>query len=34
MGEARVRTLTHDIRALIQENLLEMVAARRSAWLG
>jgi 1-acyl-sn-glycerol-3-phosphate acyltransferase len=30
----RVRTLSHDIRALIQENLLEMVAQRRSVWLG
>jgi 1-acyl-sn-glycerol-3-phosphate acyltransferase len=30
----RVRTLGHDIRALIQENLLEMVAQRRSVWLG
>jgi 1-acyl-sn-glycerol-3-phosphate acyltransferase len=29
-----VRTLTDDIRALIQENLLEMVASRRSVWLG
>jgi 1-acyl-sn-glycerol-3-phosphate acyltransferase len=28
------QTLSHDIRALIQENLLEMVAARRSVWLG
>lgn len=26
--------LTEDIRALIQENLYEMVAARRSVWLG
>jgi 1-acyl-sn-glycerol-3-phosphate acyltransferase len=26
--------LTEDIRALIQENLLEMVGARRSVWLG
>jgi 1-acyl-sn-glycerol-3-phosphate acyltransferase len=32
--EAQLQALTHDIRALIQENLLEMVAARRSAWLG
>jgi 1-acyl-sn-glycerol-3-phosphate acyltransferase len=32
--EAAAQVLTHDIRALIQENLLEMVAARRSAWLG
>jgi 1-acyl-sn-glycerol-3-phosphate acyltransferase len=29
-----VQTLSHDIRALIQENLLEMVAQRRSVWLG
>jgi 1-acyl-sn-glycerol-3-phosphate acyltransferase len=34
MRDSSVRTLTHDIRALIQENLLEMVSARRSAWLG
>jgi 1-acyl-sn-glycerol-3-phosphate acyltransferase len=31
---ATVQALTHDIRALIQENLLELVAARRSVWLG
>jgi hypothetical protein len=31
---ARVQTLAQDIRALIQENLLEMVAERRSVWLG
>jgi 1-acyl-sn-glycerol-3-phosphate acyltransferase len=29
-----VQTLGHDIRALIQENLLELVAQRRSVWLG
>jgi 1-acyl-sn-glycerol-3-phosphate acyltransferase len=29
-----VQSLSHDIRALIQENLLEMVAQRRSVWLG
>ena len=29
-----VQALSHDIRALIQENLFEMVAARRSVWLG
>jgi len=29
-----VQRLGQDIRALIQENLLEMVAARRSVWLG
>ena len=29
-----VRTLTNDIRALVQENLFELVAERRSAWLG
>ena len=28
------RTLAEEIRALIQENLLELVAARRSVWLG
>ena len=32
--KAFVQTLGHDIRSLIQENLLEMVAARRSVWLG
>ncbi len=32
--EAQIQALAQDIRALIQENLLEMVAARRSAWLG
>jgi 1-acyl-sn-glycerol-3-phosphate acyltransferase len=32
--ERLVRTLGEDIRALIQENLLELVAARRSVWLG
>lgn len=31
---AFVQVLSDDIRALIQENLLEMVAARRSVWLG
>ena len=31
--EALVQALSRDIRALIQENLLEMVAQRRSAWL-
>jgi 1-acyl-sn-glycerol-3-phosphate acyltransferase len=29
-----VQALSHDIRALIQENLLELVAQRRSVWLG
>jgi 1-acyl-sn-glycerol-3-phosphate acyltransferase len=29
-----VRVLSDDIRALLQENLLEMVAQRRSVWLG
>jgi hypothetical protein len=29
-----VQSLGADIRALIQENLLEMVGARRSVWLG
>ncbi|MBV9311162.1 MAG: 1-acyl-sn-glycerol-3-phosphate acyltransferase [Solirubrobacterales bacterium] len=28
------RTLAEEVRALIQENLLELVAARRSVWLG
>jgi 1-acyl-sn-glycerol-3-phosphate acyltransferase len=32
--KAMVQTLTHDIRALIQENLLELIAQRRSVWLG
>jgi hypothetical protein len=27
-------SLGEDVRALIQENLLEMLAARRSVWLG
>lgn len=31
---ARRQALASDIRALIQENLLEMVAARGSVWLG
>jgi 1-acyl-sn-glycerol-3-phosphate acyltransferase len=31
---AQAQALAEDIRALIQENLLEMVAGRRSAWLG
>jgi 1-acyl-sn-glycerol-3-phosphate acyltransferase len=30
----RVQALSQDIRALIQENLLEMLAERRSVWLG
>jgi 1-acyl-sn-glycerol-3-phosphate acyltransferase len=30
----RAQALAEDIRALIQENLLEMVSGRRSAWLG
>jgi len=29
-----VQSLSHEIRALIQENLLELVAQRRSVWLG
>lgn len=29
-----VQTLSQDIRALIQENVLELVAQRRSVWLG
>jgi 1-acyl-sn-glycerol-3-phosphate acyltransferase len=32
--EACAHALAEDIRALIQENLLEMVSGRRSAWLG
>ena len=32
--ESIVLSLTEDIRALIQENLLELVAERRSVWLG
>jgi 1-acyl-sn-glycerol-3-phosphate acyltransferase len=32
--ERLVRTLSENIRALIQENLLELVAGRRSVWLG
>jgi 1-acyl-sn-glycerol-3-phosphate acyltransferase len=31
---ALVESLGHEIRALIQENLLELVAGRRSVWLG
>jgi 1-acyl-sn-glycerol-3-phosphate acyltransferase len=31
---ARARALAEEIRALIQENLLELVAVRRSVWLG
>ncbi len=34
-GDPRLaRTLAEDIRALIQENVLELVAERRSVWLG
>jgi 1-acyl-sn-glycerol-3-phosphate acyltransferase len=33
-NSARVQILSQDIRALIQENLLEMVSERRSVWLG
>jgi hypothetical protein len=32
--DAQAQALAEEIRALIQENLLEMVASRRSAWLG
>jgi 1-acyl-sn-glycerol-3-phosphate acyltransferase len=32
--DAQIQALSEDIRGLIQENLLEMVAGRRSAWLG
>jgi 1-acyl-sn-glycerol-3-phosphate acyltransferase len=32
--ERAVRALAQDIRALLQENLLEMAAQRRSVWLG
>jgi 1-acyl-sn-glycerol-3-phosphate acyltransferase len=31
---AEEAALTHELRGLIQENLFEMVAARRSVWLG
>ncbi len=31
---ALTRAITDDVRALVQENLLEMVAGRRSVWLG
>ena len=33
-GEHAIQALAHDIRALIQENLLEMLSERRSIWLG
>jgi len=33
-SEEAVRALAHDIRALVQENLLEMLSRRRSVWLG
>jgi hypothetical protein len=29
-----VQTISHEVRARIQENLHEMVAARRSVWFG
>jgi hypothetical protein len=32
--QGREDALAHDVRALIQENLLEMLAHRRSVWLG
>jgi 1-acyl-sn-glycerol-3-phosphate acyltransferase len=32
--QALVQTLAHDIRATIQEELLDMLAGRRSVWLG
>jgi 1-acyl-sn-glycerol-3-phosphate acyltransferase len=32
--DAYAHALAEDLRALIQENLLEMVSSRRSAWLG
>jgi 1-acyl-sn-glycerol-3-phosphate acyltransferase len=31
---ALVQTIAHDVRALIQEHLFDMVAARRSVWFG
>jgi 1-acyl-sn-glycerol-3-phosphate acyltransferase len=34
LDQGLVQTLAQDIRALIQENVLELVAARRSVWLG
>ena len=33
-AQADLETLAADLRALLQENLLEMLAARRSVWLG
>ena len=33
-ADATSRALVADIRALIQENLLEMVGARQSVWFG
>jgi 1-acyl-sn-glycerol-3-phosphate acyltransferase len=32
--EGRMQALSDDIRALVQENVLEMVSERRSVWLG
>jgi 1-acyl-sn-glycerol-3-phosphate acyltransferase len=32
--KALVQTVAHEVRARIQENLFEMVAARKSVWLG
>jgi 1-acyl-sn-glycerol-3-phosphate acyltransferase len=34
LDQGLVHTLAQDIRALIQENVLELVAARRSVWFG
>lgn len=34
LGGGAVRALSDEIRALIQENLFEMIGARRSVWLG
>ncbi len=33
-GQGDVPALAAEVRALIQENLLEMLAERRSVWLG
>ena len=32
--KALVQTTEHEVRARIQENLFEMVGARRSVWFG
>jgi 1-acyl-sn-glycerol-3-phosphate acyltransferase len=33
-GDQAAQRLAHDIRALVQENLIEMLSERRSVWLG